>query len=304
MTSLRGIGGQIFGVALGIGAALGVGEIVGGTDRVALLGAGEAIAAPAKDGGKSAKVAMRYLSGVWDPIHFAPNIKSATNEQCLSCHQEILGEQVREASPAGLKASDALAWYQTLDTYEGRQATFHARHLTTPLAKQVMNLSCSFCHQGSDPREEAPGSSATTQAPGDFRLRKMVNPETSCLMCHGRFPVEYMEGLEGSWPELREALESEDAPNGCLSCHAEQFRTVRHQVNYLKADAIEKLSEKGSSDLCYGCHGGRAWYRTTYPYPRHPWPGMAQEAPDWAAARPTQSKPEHQVGVEGGGKAK
>ena len=91
------------------------------------------------------------------------------------------------------------------------------------------------------------------------------------------------------WHQLRDDLETADTPNGCLSCHAEQFRTVRHQVSYLKPDAIEAAAQAGSSDTCYGCHGGRSWYRNSYPYPRHPWPGMDAAVPDWAKSRPTAS---------------
>ena len=242
------------------------------------------------------KKKLRYLDGRYDPIHFKPAIDSATNEQCLSCHGEILKHDVRKASPAGVKADDVLAWYQTLDTYAGVQDTFHARHMNTPFAKKVMNLKCNFCHQGNDPREEAPNSSATATVAdlGNFTLRKQVNPSDSCLRCHGSFPATNM-GLEGSWHELREGLENEDTPNGCLTCHAEQFRTVRHQVNYLNAKAIEDLAKAGSSDTCYGCHGGRAWYRISYPYPRHPWPDMDPEVPDWAKNRPTESAPEYQL---------
>jgi hypothetical protein len=229
---------------------------------------------------------------IWHPLHFAPAIDTATNEQCLACHQEILTRKVREASPAGVKASGSLAWYQTLDTYTQQQQTFHQRHLTSDFAKQVMDLKCTFCHQGSDPREESPNSSANAQSEGRFTLRKVVNPSNTCLLCHGKFGYEVMTGLEGPWHKVRGDLESEDAPNGCLSCHEETFRTVRHQVSYLKADAIEELAKKGSSDTCYGCHGGRAWYGISYPYPRHPWPGMedvVEGTPEWAKDRPTQS---------------
>ena len=68
----------------------------------------------------------------WDPIHFKPAIDDATDEQCLACHQEILDRKVLEQSPAGVNASETLAWYQTLDTYKGAQDTFHRRHLVTP----------------------------------------------------------------------------------------------------------------------------------------------------------------------------
>lgn len=245
--------------------------------------------------GAVSKSKPRYLDAAWDPIHFKPAIDKATNEQCLSCHQEILDRKVRKSTPAGVAANDTLAWYQTLDTYSGDQETFHARHMTTPLAKKVMNLKCNFCHQGHDPRDETANTSATmTTAQIGDSMRKLVNPSQSCLLCHGTFPATVM-GLEGSWSELREGFESEDTPNGCLSCHAETFRTVRHQVNYLNAKAIEELAAKGSSDLCYGCHGGRQWYGISYPYPRHPWPDMDPEVPDWAKDRPTESAPEHQL---------
>lgn len=296
-------GPSVVGIALGLVLTLGAGRLVSGPSGALSTGLGvePAQAAPGETG-TSADASRRYLSAKWDPIHFEPQISKATNEQCLACHKEILTEKVREVSPAGLKASDTLAWYQTLDTYAGAQATFHARHMTTPLAKEVMSLQCTFCHKGNEPREEAQGSSATTMAPGDFKLRKMVNPEASCLLCHGAFPAEIM-GLSGSWHELREGLETAETPNGCLTCHAEQFRTVRHQVNYLKADKIEALA-KDSSDLCFGCHGGRSWYRISYPYPRHAWPGMDKEIPDWAKDRPTASRAEHLVGTAADGKAK
>lgn len=229
-----------------------------------------------------------YDAAKWHPLHFKPAIDGATNAQCLACHKEILSKPIRSESPAGVKAADAVAWYQTLDTYAGPQMSFHARHLTSPYAQQVMNLACNFCHRGHDPREEAPGSSATTQVVGQVTLRKQVDPQATCLLCHGSFPNQFMAGLEEPWHKLRENFETDEQPNGCLTCHAEQFRTVRHNVSYLKADAIEAAAKTGA-DVCYGCHGGRAWYRTSYPYPRHAWPDMPKEVPDWATNRPTAS---------------
>jgi hypothetical protein len=266
---------------------------------------GERATLQAEEKGRQAAVlaALRnitdYQAAQWHPIHFKPQIDRATDSECLACHHEVLSTKVRPASPAGLKAQDATAWYQTLDTYKGDQEAFHARHLTTPMAREFMNMKCTFCHQGNDPREESPGSSATTTpaSTGATPLRKMVDTSSTCLLCHGQFPAASM-GLEGKWPELREGMESPENPNGCLTCHAEQFRTNRHQVNYLKPEAIE-VAAKTSADVCYGCHGGRAWYRTTYAYPRHPWPGMDTSAiPDWAKGRPAQSRPEHLVGIE------
>jgi len=257
---------------------------------------------PADEKGKQAVAALRaitdYQAAKWHPIHFKPQIDSATDAECLACHGEVLSSKVRATAPAGNKAQPAIAWYQTLDTYKGDQETFHARHLTTPMAREFMNLKCTFCHQGNDPREEAPGSSATTTpiSAGAAPLRKMVDAGSTCLLCHGQFPAANM-GLEGKWSDLREGMESAESPNGCLSCHAEQFRTNRHQVNYLNASAIE-AADKTNADLCYGCHGGRSWYRITYPYPRHPWPGMdSGPAPDWAKGRPAVSRPEHLVGI-------
>lgn len=92
----------------------------------------------------------------WNPIHFKPQINSATNEQCLSCHKEVLEDKPLAQSLAGVKAADSLAWYQTLDTYQGPQDTLHRRHLVGPLATRLMDMKCNTCHQGSDPREQAP----------------------------------------------------------------------------------------------------------------------------------------------------
>jgi nitrate/TMAO reductase-like tetraheme cytochrome c subunit len=220
-----------------------------------------------------------YDEARWDPLHFRPAIDTATDQQCLSCHKEILDSRVRDLSPAGVKASEAFAWYQTLSTYEGEQETFHRRHLATPYAMQVMKLKCNTCHQGNDPREETAHSSATGDP--DLTQRKHVDPNI-CLMCHGSFDYTLM-GLPGHWSENEEAFGS------CLTCHA-VIRTHRHKVNFLRTEAIESAA-KDNSDVCFGCHGGRSWYRIAYPYPRHAWPGGGDIIPDWAKERPTESDP-------------
>lgn len=225
-----------------------------------------------------------HLRATYDPIHFRPAIENARDEQCLACHREVLEDRVRESAPAGIKAAASKAWYQELGTYTGDQETFHRRHLVTPLARELMNLSCTTCHQGHDPRDEAPGSSATAvaQETGDFTLRKQVNVETTCLKCHGQMATQLM-GLPAPWPEVKAMF-----GNSCLSCHV-AIRTQRHQVNYLKATAIEEAGKK-DADSCYGCHGGRSWYRIPYPYPRHAWEGMSPDVPGWARERPTESE--------------
>ncbi|WP_144375287.1 hypothetical protein [Thiolapillus brandeum] len=166
-----------------------------------------------------------------------------------------------------------------MNTYEGPQETFHRRHLVTPYAKKVMKMKCNTCHQGENPREEAP--IPPDQKNTDFTLRKQVNPET-CLMCHGSFPDYKRMGLPSHWNESRDMFQ-----DNCLVCHA-GIRTNRHKVNFLNPEAIEAAAQ-GNADVCFGCHGGRQWYRISYPYPRHPWPGMAKEVPDWAKDRPTES---------------
>ena len=45
-----------------------------------------------------------YQRGIYSPLHFKPAIETATDEQCLACHQDILDRQVLEASPAGVTA--------------------------------------------------------------------------------------------------------------------------------------------------------------------------------------------------------
>lgn len=237
-----------------------------------------------KTEGESALTSPDYLRATYNLLHTKPTLDSATDDQCLACHREVLSDRVRVASPAGLKSTDTLAWYQRAGTYVGEQETFHRRHLATPLATKLMKLTCTTCHQGHDPRDEAPGSSATAppQASTDFTLRKQVNVERTCLKCHGQMPYPIM-GLPSAWPESREMF-----GKSCLTCHS-AIRTNRHQVTYLNADAIEKAGQE-SDEVCYGCHGGRAWYRISYPYPRHAWDGMPADIPDWAKDRPTTSE--------------
>lgn len=244
---------------------------------------------------------LDYESARFHPLHFPPQINQASNEECLVCHSEIMSHKPLESSPAGVPATDTLAWYQTLATYEGPQADFHFRHLQSDYATAVMNLECTFCHKGNDPREESPdmipGRTAFTAASSpEFTLRKMVNPSTTCLLCHGAMPApEEIMGLSAPWHESREDFEDEETLNGCLTCHGEYgFRTNRHNVTYLNAANIEDLAT-ASSDTCYGCHGGRQWYRISYPYARHPWPDMDEETPDWALTRPTESIPQYQL---------
>ncbi|WP_083392787.1 c-type cytochrome [Rhodobacter xanthinilyticus] len=247
---------------------------------------------------------LSYDEARYHPIHFPKNIETASNAECLVCHQEINDAKPRAESPAGVQAETSLAWYQTLDTYSGPQADLHWRHLQSDFAQEVMNLQCNFCHQGNDPREESPDMMPgrpffSASASPEFTNRKMVNPETTCLRCHGAMPdpVEIM-GLGGPWHEVRGDMEDPTDPataNGCLSCHGELFRTNRHNVTYLNAANIEELAKEVSSDTCYGCHGGRAWYRISYPYARHPWPGMDPETPAWAADRPTASDEKYRL---------
>lgn len=272
---------------------------------------------PAEQAAIEAKVAalkaelpgLDYQRARYHPLHFPPAIAQASNEECLVCHQEIMTEKPRAESLAGVKAADSTAWYQTLDTYSGDQQGFHWRHLQSDFAQEVMNLQCNFCHKGNDPREESPdmipGRAAfSASSVPEFTNRKMVNPETTCLRCHGAMPdpVNIM-GLPGPWPEARADIEDASDPataNGCLTCHGDLFRTNRHEVTYLKGANIEALAKEVSSDTCYGCHGGRQWYRISYPYPRHPWPGMDPETPEWAKDRPTLSDPEYRLAPAAG----
>ncbi len=224
-----------------------------------------------------------YQQARWSQIHFAPAIKNATNEQCLACHQEILQHKPLAQSPAGVKATDTLAWYQTLDTYEGGQQSFHARHLTGRYANKVMDLKCTTCHQGNDPRDETSNTSATTQ-PG-LTMRKMIDPYV-CALCHGQFNAQKM-GIPGPWLDNSTVF-----GDSCLTCHA-AIKLERHKdIDFLKADAIEAAG-KESADACYGCHGGRAWYRITFPYSLRAWPGWGN--PPAGAAKKYPKKPAQQA---------
>lgn len=217
-----------------------------------------------------------HQKSVIDPIHNKPLIDKATNKQCLACHMEVINKQPRIASLAGVEAQKSLAWYQISSTYKGKQETFHRRHLITEYASKVMNLKCSTCHQGNDAREES-----NVKVKGTFTIRKMVNPEI-CQMCHGAPTDIKVMGLPSPWEQSKSLF-----PGGCLTCHS-VIRTNRHNVNYLNAEAIENLA-KENTEVCYGCHGGRQWYRIPYKYPRNTWENMPQEVPEWAKDRPTQS---------------
>jgi hypothetical protein len=220
-----------------------------------------------------------YLSAKWSPLHFKPAIESATDEQCLACHEEILERRPRKQTISGKSADDDLAWYQNLYTYSGEQDTFHRRHLATPEAKRLMSFKCNTCHQGHDPMDEISGSADDTQ-PG-LIARKSVDPDI-CLMCHGKFDWTVMAGLAGDWPQVRDQFK-----NDCVTCHKE-YRTVRHKLNFLNETEIEKAGAE-SSDSCYGCHGGRSWYAVAYPYVRRPWlERMPPVPPVWAEDRPTE----------------
>lgn len=250
---------------------------------------------------KASLARLDYQRASHHALHNKPFVDTASDGECLVCHKEVLETQVRETSPAGVSAQQSLAWYQMIATYDGAQMTFHQRHAVSPFAQSVMNLKCTFCHQGNDLREESPTftvpqADMTSNNGGvPFTLRKMVNPSETCLLCHGAMPdpVNIM-GLPGPWHEARKDLETPDAPNGCLTCHADLFRTNRHKVTYLNAGTIEDLA-KESSDVCYGCHGGRAWFRVAYPYARNPWPGMDPAVPDWAKNRKTNSDPRYTI---------
>ena len=238
-----------------------------------------------------ASVASRpldYQRAVYDPIHFKPAIEQATDAQCLVCHQEVLQPTVRQHAIAGNASADALAWYQRTSTYSGVQETFHRRHLVTELAKSLMQMQCITCHEGNEPRDEAPGTSADSHS-GQQNLRKMVNSETICLRCHGKHNWQVM-GLPAAWDQSKTMCQ-----DNCLLCHV-AVRTTRHQVNYLNAQAIEQAGAK-SSESCFGCHGGRSWYRLNYPYPRNPWSGMPPEIPDWAKNRATESEARFLTGL-------
>jgi len=94
--------------------------------------------APSPATASSAGPGPDYLRAVYSPLHFRPAAELATDDQCLACHREIMESRVRDKSPAGLPAKEAKAWYQQLSTYAGEQETFHRRHLSTPMAKQLM----------------------------------------------------------------------------------------------------------------------------------------------------------------------
>ena len=238
-----------------------------------------------------------HMRATYSPLHFKPAIETATDAQCLACHADVLEDKPLARSPAGVAAKDSLAWYQQVSTYQGEQDSFHRRHLVTPLAKQLMDLKCTTCHQGHDPRDERQALPQRDASSSERRACEHQGPQGERDGQHGAGskaghdppPDSPIMGVPGPWHEV-----GIDMQNDCLACHV-AFRTNRHQVNSLKPAAIEAAAEAGrehmaGGDVCFGCHGGRPWYRIAYPFARNAWPGMADEVPEWAKDRPTRSE--------------
>jgi hypothetical protein len=184
------------------------------------------------------------------PVHFPPLASRTDDSVCLACHWDQIFESPRVAAPAGLLREDAGAWYQELSTYAGRQESFHWRHYSGDYARDVLRLRCNTCHHGHDPLEQA----ALSESGETVALRKRVNPML-CLKCHGRFP-DHDPLITLPWEEARR-----DFDGNCLVCHAADAAR-RHQARFLARERIERRAAE-SSDVCYGCHGGRAWYRVS-----------------------------------------
>ncbi len=250
----------------------------------------------------SARQTGSHIKARMDPLHFKPGIESASNQQCLQCHQEILQRKPRTKTQAGVKSEDILAWYQTIDTYLGEQDSFHRRHLrhllpaSDPLNSPddsdppplLMSLNCNTCHQGHNINKEV--SSDVHSRYSQPELTKEVSTDT-CLMCHGTFDFTTMPGVTGSWLEMANMF-----GNSCMACHG-FFRTNAHDVNFLNKETIKQAGAT-DGEVCFGCHGGRSWYNIAYPYPRNPWPGMSTIMPEWAKQRPTTSAPRFLINID------
>jgi hypothetical protein len=169
-------------------------------------------------------------------------------DRCLTCHGSLVEALPHASSPAGLPARQASAWYQRVATYSGAQQNFHWRHLLSPFARQVMRAECDTCHPGFDPRKPMPaGDDPRSRRP----LRKRVDPAL-CINCHGAFP-DHREAFTGTWE-----VACDEFDNTCLVCHrGDAARNHGHPL--LDREGILKRVQQ-DPDVCYGCHGGRAWY--------------------------------------------
>ena len=105
------------------------------------------------------------------------------------------------------------------------------------------------------------------------------------------FDNTVMPGVAGPWEQVADTFN-----NDCMVCH-KIFRTNAHNVNYLNKDVIEQAGTE-NGEVCYGCHGGRSWYRIAYPYARNPWPSMSPAVPEWAKQRPTKSESRFLIDTE------
>ena len=66
----------------------------------------KAVAVDAENGGK-------LLRATYSPLHFKPAIESASDDQCLACHKEVLEDKPRVAS-LGISGQVLIAVIRTL----------------------------------------------------------------------------------------------------------------------------------------------------------------------------------------------
>ena len=129
-------------------------------------------------------------------------------------------------------------------------------------------------------------ATASPQATTDFTLRKQVDVETTCLKCHGQMNTVIM-GLPGPWPESKASVR-----NGCLTCHAISARPPSGDLP--ECQRPSKRPGRNNADTCYGCHGGRAWYRIAYPIRATPGRHAGRRA-GLGKGQPTQSEARFQL---------
>jgi hypothetical protein len=187
---------------------------------------------------------------LWERSHFPPG-EDSLDGRCLGCHADVLEQAPRRAMPAGALPEGLLPPYQRLATYDGGQASFHWRHRRSSYAQSVMRMRCQSCHRGRDPRLP---EVHRHEREFPVALRKRVHPNL-CVNCHGRFP-DHRAAFDGDWPAVRQRFDG-----NCLVCH-EGDSARRHHNPLLDREAVEAQA-RDSGDVCYGCHGGRAWYRVS-----------------------------------------
>ena len=124
----------------------------------------------------------------------------------------------------------------------------------------------------------------------------MVNPSETCLRCHGAMPAR---GDHGSARALaRDPLRTSNSPRSAQRVPELPRRHLPHRTASGELPAtrpnIEEIGRWGSAPTAATAATAAApGTAISYPYPRHAWPDMDEEVPEWALGSAERVRPQY-----------